>query len=91
MNYNQTVKQELADSNKELDDFTYIVSHDLKEPLRSMDAFSKFVFDDYKDKLDAQGKDYLGRIRANANRANRCFVNFVSKRLNLMIDRVSLA
>ena len=32
----------LANVNKELDDFTYIVSHDLKEPLRSIDAYSKF-------------------------------------------------
>jgi light-regulated signal transduction histidine kinase (bacteriophytochrome) len=59
---------ELEKSNKELDDFTYIISHDLKEPLRSIDAFSGFVLDDYKDKLDAEGKNYLERIRVNANR-----------------------
>jgi PAS domain S-box-containing protein len=57
---------ELEKSNKELDDFTYIISHDLKEPLRSIDAFSGFVLDDYKDKLDAEGKNYLERIRVNA-------------------------
>jgi hypothetical protein len=54
--------------NKELDDFTYIVSHDLKEPLRSIDAFSKFIEEDYKDKLDEQGRDYIKRIRVNASR-----------------------
>ena len=54
--------------NKELDDFTYIVSHDLKEPLRSIDAFSKFLEDDYKDKIGDEGKDYIERIRANATR-----------------------
>jgi len=54
--------------NKELDDFTYIVSHDLKEPLRSIDAFSKFLEDDYKDKIEDEGKDYIKRIRANAAR-----------------------
>ena len=36
--------EKLEKINKELDDFTYIVSHDLKEPLRSIDAFSKFLF-----------------------------------------------
>ena len=59
---------QLERSNKELDDFTYIVSHDLREPLRSMDAFSKFMIDDYGNKLSGQGKDYLERIRANAGR-----------------------
>ncbi|MDP3732553.1 MAG: PAS domain S-box protein [Candidatus Omnitrophota bacterium] len=54
--------------NKELDDFTYVVSHDLKEPLRSIDAFSKFLEDDYKDKIDAEGKGYIKRIRANSTR-----------------------
>jgi len=61
-------KKSLEETNKELDDFTYIVSHDLKEPLRSIDAFSKFIIEDYKDRLDEEGKNYLGRIRANAGR-----------------------
>jgi len=54
--------------NKELDDFTYIVSHDLKEPLRSIDAFSKFLEDDYKDTIEEEGREYLKRIRANSLR-----------------------
>ena len=61
-------KKSLEEINKELDDFTYIVSHDLKEPLRSIDAFSKFIEDDYKDKLDEEGRNYLVRIRANTGR-----------------------
>ncbi|MBU1086118.1 MAG: GHKL domain-containing protein, partial [Candidatus Omnitrophica bacterium] len=54
--------------NKELESFTYIISHDLKEPLRSIDAFSKFIMDDYLDKLDEQGIYYLNRVRANAKK-----------------------
>lgn len=61
----------LENINKELDDFTYIVSHDLKEPLRSIDAYSKFIIDDYQTKLDEEGKHYLERIRANTERMKK--------------------
>jgi signal transduction histidine kinase len=61
----------LANVNKELDDFTYIVSHDLKEPLRSIDAYSKFLIDDYQEKLDQEGKHNLERIRANTERMKK--------------------
>jgi light-regulated signal transduction histidine kinase (bacteriophytochrome) len=60
--------KEIETINKELDDFTYIVSHDLKEPLRSIDAFSKFIEKDYSDLLDEDGKNYLHRIRVNSRR-----------------------
>ena len=50
----------------ELDAFTYSVSHDLKEPLRTIEAFSQFVLEDYADRLDEQGRDYLIR-QANAS------------------------
>lgn len=63
--------EKLAATNKELDDFTYIISHDLKEPLRSIDAFSRFLEADYKDNLGDEGKNYLSRIRANAVRMQR--------------------
>ncbi len=53
---------ELKRSNRELDDYTYVVSHDLKAPLRSITAFSKFLLDDYSNKLDETGKEYLMRI-----------------------------
>jgi signal transduction histidine kinase len=61
----------LEDVNKELDDFTYIVSHDLKEPLRSIDAYSKFMIDDHCEKLSSEGKHYLERIRVNAERMKK--------------------
>ena len=54
---------EVERSNKELDDFTYVVSHDLKEPLRGITFFSNFLNDKYKDKLDEQGRHYIDVIQ----------------------------
>ena len=50
---------ELSRSNQELDDFAYIASHDLKEPLRGIHNYSTFLLEDYGDKLDATGKERL--------------------------------
>jgi len=52
----------LERSNKELDDFAYIASHDLKEPLRGLFNNAKFLEQDYKDKLDADGVGRLARL-----------------------------
>lgn len=49
----------LIRSNKELDDFAYIASHDLKEPLRGIYNYSNFLIEDYGDKLDADGRHRL--------------------------------
>ena len=59
---------ELERKNKELETFSYSVSHDLRAPLRSIDGFSKALLEDYADKLDANGQHYLDRVRGAAQR-----------------------
>jgi PAS domain S-box-containing protein len=59
---------ELEQTNKELNDFTHIVSHDLKAPLMTIESFSSFLLEDYGDRLDDAGQDYLGRVMTASQR-----------------------
>ena len=72
----QLKTDELGQANKELEAFSYSVSHDLRAPLRSIDGFSQLLLEDYYDILDKQGKDYLNRVR------------LTSKRMGALIDDI---
>jgi PAS domain S-box-containing protein len=60
--------RQLEEKVREMDDFTHVVSHDLKEPLRGIEAFAGFLLEDYADRLDDEGKRYLGFLKQSAVR-----------------------
>ncbi len=62
---------ELEMLNNELDSFVYSVSHDLRAPLRIMEGFAKIVSEDHGEKLDAEGRSYLARIRSGSERLTK--------------------
>lgn len=60
----RTAKLEAATG--ELEEFTHMIAHDLRAPLRAMDAFGQLLDDEYAERLDAEGRRYIRRIRNGA-------------------------
>ncbi len=70
----QRVKErtaELTAANQELEAFTYSVAHDLRAPLRHIDAFTKILFDDFAAGMDPEALRYLENIRKGSQNMSR--------------------
>ena len=60
--------QQLARSNAELEQFSYVATHDLREPLRMMSTYSQLLARKYRSRLDAQAEQIMGYIVEGASR-----------------------
>ena len=86
---------QLEASNKELESFSYSVSHDLRTPLRGIDGFSRILLEDYTDRLDQEGKENLHRIRAACKRMGLLIDDLLNlsrlARFEMSVDKVNLS
>ncbi len=94
--------EKLKQSNIDLENYSYVISHDLRAPLRSIRSFSSFLLEDYANRLDDVGLDYLNRID-NAgdhmdslikdllllSRVGRKFIDIIEVDLNELLDEIA--
>lgn len=82
-------------ANKELEAFSYSVSHDLRAPLRSIDGFSQALIEDYGDALDSTATNYLNRVRSAAQRMSTLIDDMIKlakvSRTELSKKRINLS
>jgi len=87
--------REREESNAELEAFAYSVSHDLRAPLRAISGFSDALREDYGERLDDQGREYLQEVSGAVTRMNALVQDLLDygrvSRINLPLESVSLA
>ena len=90
----KTRTAELEKKNKELETFTYSVSHDLKAPLRGIDGYSRLLTEEYSDKLDDEGLRFLENIRYSTDQMHQLIEDLLSysrmERMDLRLVEVDI-
>ncbi|MBA3901095.1 MAG: GHKL domain-containing protein, partial [Bacteroidetes bacterium] len=69
--------EELTLANRDLESFTYSVSHDLRAPLRAINTYSSFLNEDNYEQLDEQGKKYVNNIRVNSQKTEALILDLL--------------
>jgi PAS domain S-box-containing protein len=84
----ENANKELETANQELEAFSYSVSHDLRAPLRGINGFSAALLEEYADKLDDRGREYLNNVRESSQTMGQ----LIDDLLNLSrINRVEMS
>src|SRR5204862_7436708 len=69
---------ELEAANRELEGFSYSVSHDLRAPLRAIEGFSEMLLDEHGEKLDETGRRYLAQVRTSTHHMSQLIDNLLN-------------
>lgn len=84
----------LREAVTQMEEFSYSISHDLRAPMRAMSSYADAVLADYGERLDAQGREWLDRIRRNGVRMDRLISDLLAysrtNRMQMPLDAVSL-
>lgn len=91
-------RRKLQIINRELESFSYSVSHDLRAPLRAIDGFSNILLEDYGNFVDSEGKRLLLLLRENAQKMDRLITDLLtlsrvsrSEMSNILVDMTDMA